>query len=140
MLNPYGGVLTQGYQLNHSAAGPWEALAPQPPSHSGYTMVSVLQTMARVTIRLFCHPTKPIVQYDNLGQGGHSSAQPGYDFAANQPHGQTPTPFSPLLSGVHAAPNNQGPFTIWCLSDSWINYAEQDELHVTIVFRRIPSA
>jgi hypothetical protein len=93
-----------------------------------------------MTIRLFCHHLKPIVQYDNLGQGGPSYAQPGYDFAANQPHGQTP--FSPPLSGAHAALNNQleGAFTVWCLFNSWVNYAVEDELHVTIAFRRIPFA
>jgi hypothetical protein len=82
---------------------------------------------------------KPIVQYDNLGQGGPSYAQPGYDFAANEPNGQTIS-FSPLLSGVHAAPNNQEAITVWCLFNSWVNYAVEDELHVTTAFRRIPSA
>jgi len=111
--HPYGRDLTPGYELNYSMAGPWEAPAPR----SEYTM--------------------PFVQYDNLGQGGPSYAQPGYDFAANQPHGQTS--FSPLLSGAHAAPNNQGAFPVWYLSNSWVNYAVQDELHVTIAFKRIPS-
>jgi hypothetical protein len=101
-------------------------------------MVSVFQTMAGMSIRLFRHPMKPIVRYDNLEQGGPSYAQPGYNFAANQPHGQTS--FSPLLSGAHAAPDDQGPFAVWYLFNSWVNYAVQDELHFTIVFRRIPSA
>lgn len=91
-----------------------------------------------MAIRLFCHHVKPIVQYDNSGQGGPSNAQAGYGFAANQPHGQTP--FPPLLSGAHAVPNNQGAFPVWCLFNSWVTYAEQDELHVTIAFKRIPSA
>jgi hypothetical protein len=119
-------------------AGPWEATAPQLPSHSGYMMVSVFQKWQGMTIRLFCHHMKPIVQNDNLGQGGPIYAQPGYDFAANQPHGQTS--FSPLLPGPLAAPSNQGAFPVWCLFNSWVNYAAEDELHVTIVFRRIPSA
>jgi len=45
--HPYGTDLMPGYQLNYSMAGPWEAPAPQPPSYSGHTMVSVFQTMAR---------------------------------------------------------------------------------------------
>ncbi|KAI0275907.1 hypothetical protein BGY98DRAFT_989574 [Russula aff. rugulosa BPL654] len=84
----YGRDLTPD-QLNYSMAGPWEGPA-QRPSHSGYTM--------------------PIVRYDNLEQGGPSYAQPGYNFVANQPHGQTS--FSPLLSGAHAAPDDQGPFAV----------------------------
>ena len=128
-----------GYQPNYSMAGPREAPTPQPPSNSGYMTVSVIQTMARDDYPLiFCHPMKPIVQYDNPGQGEPSCAPRGYDFAANQPHGQTS--FSPPLSGAHAVPNNQGASPVWCLSNSWVNYAVEDELHVTIAFRKIPSA
>ena len=59
--------------------------------------------------------------------------------AANQfpdPTGSLPPP----LSGTHTAPNNQGPFPVWHLSSGWVSYAVEDELHVTIALKRIPSA
>jgi hypothetical protein len=82
---------------------------------------------------------KPSVQYDNVGQGRIN--YPGYDFAANQ-FLDPIMPHSPLLSGEHSAPNNQGPFPVWCLFNGWISYAVEDELHVTIALRRVrvPSA
>ena len=45
--HPYGRDVTPGFQpeLNYSMAGLWEAPTPQPPSHSGYTVVSVFNTM-----------------------------------------------------------------------------------------------
>jgi hypothetical protein len=78
---------------------------------------------------------KPTVQY-NVGQSTVNYA--GNDFAANQ----FPNPanfLSPLLSGAYAVPNNQWAFPVWRLLNGWISYAAEDELHVTIALRRIPS-
>lgn len=83
---------------------------------------------------------KPNVQYDNVGQGGiHHYRDGGYDFADNQFLDPT-FPISPPLAGVYTAPINQGPFPVWCIFNGWVSYAVEDELHVTIALRRIPSA
>jgi hypothetical protein len=76
------------------------------------------------------------IQYDNVGQGETNHA--GYDFAANPFLGNTMS-FSPLLFEAYTAPNNQGTFPVWRLLYGWVSYAVEDELHVTISFRRIPS-
>ena len=94
-----------------------------------------------MSIRLLCHSIismKPSVRYDNnVGQCGINYAD--YDSAANQFLDPTIPPF-PLLSEAYTAPNYQGAFPIWHLSSGWVSYAVQDELHVTIALRRIPSA
>jgi hypothetical protein len=79
---------------------------------------------------------KPNVQYDNVGQSRVNYAV--NDFAADQ----FPNPailLSPLLSGAYSVPNNQGAFPVWRLLNGWVSYAAEDELHVTIALRRIPS-
>ena len=80
---------------------------------------------------------KPSSQHGNPSQ--YENNYPGAHFAVN------PTPnhtmqFPSLLPGAYAAPNNQGISPVWCLNSCWISYAEQDELHVTIAFRKIPFA
>jgi hypothetical protein len=88
---------------------------------------------------LSCDPMKPSVQYSNVGQGGTNYGS-RYDFTANQfPDPTVPFPYP--LSGAYTAPNNQGQgaFPIWRLHNVWVSYAVQDELHVTIAFRRIRS-
>lgn len=83
---------------------------------------------------------KPSVPYSNVGQGhGRAYYGPRYDFTANQFPDPT-VPFPDLLSGAHTAPNNQGAFPVWRLHNVLVNYAVEDELHVTIVFRKIRSA
>ena len=79
---------------------------------------------------------KPSVQY---GQGGTNYGSQ-YDFTANYQFPDPTVPLAYLLSGAHSAPNNQGTFPVWRLHNVWISYAVQDELHVTIAFRRIRSA
>jgi hypothetical protein len=83
---------------------------------------------------------KPNVQYDDVGQGGvnYAGQDAGYDFTANQ--FPDPTIFlSPLIS-AYTAPNNQGAFPVWRLFNGWVSYAVEDEIHVTIALKRIPSA
>ena len=80
---------------------------------------------------------KPSAQYGNVGEGqtNHGSQ---YNFTANQfPDFAVPFPHLPW---AYTAPNNQGAFPVWRLHNVWVSYAVQDELHVTIAFRRIRSA
>jgi len=128
----YGGDPIPGYEFNYSMAGSWEAPAPQPQSHSGYMRVSVSIPWLGRTIRLSCHPMKP-VQYNNVEQGGINYA--GYASPFPAPTMSLP----PLLSGAYTAPNYQGAFPIWHFFGGWVSYAAQDELHVTIILRRFPS-
>ena len=137
----YGGNLIPGYEFNHSMARSWEIPVPQGPQpqiHGGYMMVCLFNTTARNEYS----PTdsiKPSVQYNQVGQGRINYTHAGYGFATNQ--FSDPTGFlTPLLSGTHTAPNNQGPFPVWRLSSGWVSYAVEDELHVTIALKRIPSA
>lgn len=103
-------------------------------------MVSVFYTTARGGHSLILDFVKPNVQYNNVGQGyGGTDYGPRYDFTANQ--FPDPTMLFPyILSGGYTAPNNQGAFLIWRLHNVWVSYAVQDELHVTIAFRRVRSA
>ena len=130
--------MTPGYEFNYSMAGSWEAPAPQPLGHSGYMTVSVFPSKARESHPLildFVQPS-PSVQYNtSAGQGGTDYYGPRYDFTANQFPDPT-VPFPYILFGAH---NNQGAFLVWRLHNVWVSYAGQDELHVTIAFRRIRS-
>ena len=81
---------------------------------------------------------KPNVQYSNVGQGGTNYGSQ-YDFTANQFPDPT-VPFPYILSGAYTAPNNQGAFPVWHLHNVWVSYVVEDELHVTIAFKRIRSA
>ncbi|KAI9446158.1 hypothetical protein H4582DRAFT_1903979, partial [Lactarius indigo] len=75
----------------------------------------------------------PQFQYGHFGQGGihHTGfpfvAEPLSNFATMHP-----------FPGTSAAQNNRGVSPAWKLSDCWVAYEVQDELHLTIVFRRVP--
>ncbi|KAH9020450.1 hypothetical protein EDB85DRAFT_521459 [Lactarius pseudohatsudake] len=77
----------------------------------------------------------PQFQYGHFGQGGvhHTEfplvAEPLSNFATN--------PSQPF-PGTSAAQNNRGASLAWNLSDCWVAYEVRDELHLTIVFRRVP--
>ena len=132
-----------GYEFNYSMAGSWEAPAPQPLGHGGYMMVSVFHSMAREAIHLSYDFMKPSVQYGNdveRGRTARTNYGSQYDFTANQFSDPT-VPFPYLPSGAYTAPNNPEAFPAWRLYDVWVSdYAVQDELYVTIAFRRIRSA
>jgi hypothetical protein len=80
---------------------------------------------------------KPSVQNSNVGHG-EANYRSQYHFTANQLSDPT-MPFPYLVSGAYTAPNNQGAFPVWRLHNVWVSYVVQDELHVTIAFRRIRS-
>ncbi|KAH9180849.1 hypothetical protein EDB89DRAFT_70136 [Lactarius sanguifluus] len=79
----------------------------------------------------------PQSHYEQFGQGGinHTgfpfAAEPLPNFSMNPPH-----PFP----GTSAAPNNQGASPVWILSGCGVAYEGQDELRLTIVFKKVPSA
>ena len=79
---------------------------------------------------------KPSLQHSNVEQGG-TNYESRYQSTADQFLDPTaPIPY--LLPGAYTAPNDQGAFPgVWRLQNAWVSYAVQDELHVTISFRRI---
>ena len=81
---------------------------------------------------------KPSLQHYEAGQG-RTNYGSQYDFTANQ-FPDFAVPFPHLLSWPYTASNNQGAFPVWRLHNVWVCYAVQDELHVTVAFRRIRSA
>ncbi|KAI0306305.1 hypothetical protein B0F90DRAFT_732393 [Multifurca ochricompacta] len=107
-----GGSAIPGHGFNYSTGNPQRTRAPSPLYH-GY------------------------MPYGYSGQGGTNHN--GYQFTPDTlPSYATNFSYSPL--GAHAAPNNQGPCALWQLFDSRVSYEGQNELHLTIVFKRIPSA
>lgn len=98
-------------------------------------MVSISHTMVKNEI---CLPSsllmKPssqhgsLTQYENNYSGAHFAVDPTPNHTMQLP---------PFFPGADAVPNNQGTFPIWRLNNCWVSYAEQDELHVTISFRKI---
>jgi hypothetical protein len=76
---------------------------------------------------------QPNVQYSRVGQA--EANYTGY-YPVTEQFPPQAINFSPLPSGGHTAPNNQGASPLWTLGNYWISYAEQDELHLTIALRR----
>ncbi|KAI0293536.1 hypothetical protein BC826DRAFT_1014628 [Russula brevipes] len=112
----YGGGSRPGYESDYTTAG---SLSPpsRPLHHGGYVM--------------------PGVQRENLEQGETSYVR--YHFAPDQFPGHTMN-FSPLLQSGHAGPSNQATSPVWHVAQSWVSYASQDELHVTIILKKISVA
>jgi len=106
-------------------AGSWSYPTTQFPSHSGYMM--------------------PSVQYRSFGQLEGSPPQNDVrasNGSAYPPANQLPsnaTNFLPSLPGTHAGQNSQGVPPLWRISDWGVSYTDQDEIHLTIVLRRLPS-
>jgi len=120
--NAYAGCLTgstPGHEFNYTMAefSGWGPPVPQLLPYNGYAM--------------------PNVQHQYPGQGQTNFA--GYHPAAGQLPGHA-VDFSPVLPGAYMAVNHEGASLVWRLNNCWISHAEQDEVHVTIALRRIPSA
>lgn len=82
---------------------------------------------------------KPHSQDGYFAQGAANDA--GYPFMTDQlPGNPNPTNFPLFLQGADTGQNNQQATPIWRLCSCGISYADQTELHLTIVLRRIPSA
>jgi hypothetical protein len=109
-----------------------------PLNHGQYTMVSIFYISLGIILCSFSHFMKPTMP-GYFGQGAPNNA--GYMSVINQFPGH-PINVAQLLPGAYrnAAPNNDRAPQVWQLFDCWVPYAEQDELHLTIVFKRIPSA
>ncbi|KAI9446156.1 hypothetical protein H4582DRAFT_2124719 [Lactarius indigo] len=75
-------------------------------------------------------------QYGQFGQGGINHT--GLPFIA-EPLSGLPTNLSLPFPGTSAALGNQGALPLWELSNCRVAYEAQDELHLTIVFKKVPS-
>jgi hypothetical protein len=77
------------------------------------------------------------VLHDYFGQGASDNA--GHTFAAEQ-FPSYPMNLAHFLPRAYTAANNEPPSPVWRLFNCWVVYEEQDELHLTIVFKRITLA
>jgi len=128
----------QGNSMNDFNYDTTETLrigAPPPWNGGEYAPVSMPYISSKAVSHSYFHSLKPQFPYGHFGQGGinHTGlpfvAEPLSNFATNLSH-----PFP----GTSAAPSNQGTSPIWKLSNCWVGYEAQDELHLTIVFRKVP--
>jgi hypothetical protein len=108
---------------------------PGPPWRSGeYVPVNMLYISSKVAICSSFHLMK---QYFPYGQGGINHS--GFPVVTEQV--SNAMNFSHPFPGTSAPQNNQGATPVWQLSDlNWVNYEAQGELHLTIVFRKVPFA
>jgi len=119
--NMSGGGPVPGLGSNNIVTGSWGHPAAQFPSHSEYVI--------------------PSVQHQPFGQASLSRNDAGasndsaYHFSADQLPNNA-TNFPPSFQGTHAAQNNEGMPPLWRIFDWRVSYADQDELHLTIVLRR----
>ncbi|KAN0140904.1 hypothetical protein V8E53_001348 [Lactarius tabidus] len=79
----------------------------------------------------------PQFQYGNFEHGGTNHAR--VPFVA-EPLSNLATNVSHSFPGTSAGSSHQGASPVWKLSNCWVAYEGQDELHLTIVFRKVPSA
>ncbi|KAH9958313.1 hypothetical protein BC827DRAFT_1269608 [Russula dissimulans] len=125
--NMSGGGPVPGHGSNNIVTGSWGHPTAQFPSHTEYAI--------------------PSVQHQPFGQGSLSRNDAGasndsaYPFSVDQLQNNATNfpPSPPPLQGTHAAQNNQGMPPLWRIFDWRVSYADQDELHLTIVLRRFPS-
>jgi hypothetical protein len=83
------------------------------------------------------HLMKPYPPYGNLGQGGINHT--GFPVVAEQVSNYAMN-FSHPFPGTSAPQSSQGPIPVWQIFNCWVNYEAQGELHLTIVFRKVPFA
>ncbi|KAH8995321.1 hypothetical protein EDB92DRAFT_1846196 [Lactarius akahatsu] len=126
--------------FNYDTTGTFGIGAPPPWSGGEYPPVSIPNINSKAVPRSYFHSSKPQFPYGQFGQGGinHTGfpvvAEPLSNFATN-----FATNLSHSFPGTSATPSNQGASPVWKLSDCWVAYEVQDELHLTIVFRKVPS-
>lgn len=114
-----------------------DAHAPPPLGGGEYVPVSVPNISLKAAPHSHFHSLKPQFQYGSFGPVGinHTGvpfvAEPLSNLGTNIPHS---------FPGASAALSDhwQGASPIWKLSNCWVGYETQDELHLTIVFRKVP--
>jgi hypothetical protein len=126
-------ILENGF--NYAMADSLGTGTPLPLRYGQYTMVSMFYIKSRFDSSSFFHIMKPNAQRGHFGQGPTNYA--GYTFPAEQFPGH-PMNLGDSPLGANAASNNEGASSVWRLFNCWVGYAEEDELHLTIVFKRIP--
>jgi hypothetical protein len=137
-FNVYRGSSIPGYDFNHARVEPSGPPASQPPNHGGYTMVSASHTLSKGH-HLIYNSMKPNVQYGSAGQAevNYAGRQPAIDQLSRRTMNFSPLPGP---AGEYTVPNNQEAAPLWCLGNCWISYVSEDELHLTIAFKKNPFA
>ncbi len=110
-----------------------------PPWRSGeYVPVNMRYIGSKAPLCSRYHLTQPYFPYGHFGQGGidHST---GFPVVAGQVSNYAMN-FSHSFPGTSAPQTNQGATPVWQLSDCWVNYESQGELHLTIVLKKFPFA
>ena len=110
-----------------------------PPWHSGkYVPVTITCISSNAAVCSPFHLIKQYFPYGHFGQGGinHTgSPVPTEQVSNNVMNISHPFPGTSALQGI------QGATPVWQLSDlNWVNYEAEGELHLTIVFRKVPFA
>ena len=108
-----------------------------PPLLNGgeYAPVRVPYINRKSVPRSYFHPLKPQFQYGNFDPAGTNYtgfpfvSEPLPNLGRNIPHSFLET---------NAVPSNHGASPVWNLSNCWVGYETQDELHLTTVFRKAP--
>jgi hypothetical protein len=119
--------------LNSEAAEPLR-IDPPPLNGGEYTPVSDPLSF-KVVPRSYFHSLKPQSQYGYFGPVGiDNTGSPFVTEPLSNPGTHVPRAF-PVTS---APPSYQGASPVWRLYNSWVVYETQDELHLTIVFRKVP--
>ncbi|KAH9066357.1 hypothetical protein EDB87DRAFT_1819492 [Lactarius vividus] len=128
-------------QFEHGNDAYWgnyyDTRAPPPWNGGEYPLVSMPNISSKAAFRSYLHPSKPQFQYGHLGQGGIN--QTGFPFMG-EPLSNFPTNLSHPFPGTSAEPGNQGVSPVWTLIDCGVVYEAQDELRLTIVFKKVPFA
>jgi hypothetical protein len=109
--------------------------APPPRNGGEYVPVSI-PCMSTKAVASYFHSSKPQFQYGNFEQGGTNHS--GVPFVA-EPLSNLTTNVSHSFPGTSAGPSHQGVSPVWNLSNCWVSYEAHDELHFTIVFRKVSS-
>jgi hypothetical protein len=106
-----------------------------PPSRNGgeYVPVSIL-CISTQAVASYIHSLKLQFQYGNV-EHGSSTNHAGVPFVA-EPLSNLTTNVSHSFPGTSAGPSHQRVSPVWNISNCWVSYETQDELHFTIVFRK----
>jgi hypothetical protein len=110
-----------------------------PPWRSGEDIpVNSLSLSSKMAICSSFHLMKQYFPYGHFAQGG--STHTGFPVITEQiPNNAMNFPHS--LPGTSTRQSNQGETPVWQLSNlNWVNHEAQGELHLTIVFRKVPFA
>ena len=152
-MPPGGGtnVTYWGNSVNsfgRTSADPLQTGGPPPWRNGEYVPVITL-TRSKMPL-CSCFPLmKPYPPYGQFGQGGVNNtrfpivAEPAYNnpgfSGVAEPAPNNAMNFSHPFPRAGAPPSSQGAVPVWQLSHCWVSHEAQEELHLTIVFKKFPS-